>query len=397
MFNADQVKEFGKLFEEKMIEYRRHFHQNAELSFQEFETSKFIREKLSQWDIPCKEGIRGNSTIGIIDSGKPGPFVGFRADIDALPIEETNGLPFASVNKGVMHACGHDAHTAILLTLAEVFAKNRELIEGKVGFIFQQGEEKLPGGAKMILEDGGLDDMDCVYGLHIRSNLDVGQFESAAGVRSSAIHMFECEIEGKGGHTGFPHLAKDPVTLAAAVIQEFNQICAQCINPRDTATIAVGYLNTDNKGTHNVFSKSVTFGGTIRSLNNELVNELPKIMEKRLISLCESRGCKGTYKLIEGHPAVINLGEHYAYVAEAGKELGYENVHTDDILGSEDFSRMLLQKPGAYFTIGVRNPEKPETAGARHTPNLMLDEGGMRVGLELMLGAYLKTLDSMKK
>jgi len=394
-FDKEWIKQVSAAFEEKMIAYRRYLHEHAELSFQETETSQFLREKLQAMNITLKEGIRGNSIVAVIDSGKPGPSVGFRADMDALPITENNGLPFASKNCGVMHACGHDAHTAILLTLAEVFSENKDKICGKVTFIFQQGEELLPGGGKQIIEDGGLDGLDCIYALHIRTNLDVGQFDAEPGSRSCAVQAYEAEIIGKGGHTGFPQLAKDPVAAAAAAVTEIQQIASQCVNPRDTATIAVGYIHSNNEKSPNVFSQSVKFGGTIRTLHNELVPVLPKMIEQRLRGVCESRGCELRFELFPGYAAVTNCGEHYAYVVEAGTELGYESVLTNDVMGGEDFSYMLLEKPGAYFTIGVRNPEKPETAGDRHTPNLMMDESGMKVGLEMMLGTYLTTLDKM--
>lgn len=391
-FDANRIKEIGAAFEEKLIAYRRHLHENAELSFEEYETNRWIHKKLSQINVTFKENIRGNSIVAVFESNKPGPFIGFRADIDALPITEDNGLAFASRNTGVMHACGHDAHAAVLLALAEALAENPDLVKGKVAFIFQQGEELLPGGAKMVIEDGGLAGLDCIYAYHVRTNLNTGQFDAEPGIRSCGVQAYEVEIEGKGGHTGFPHLARDPIAAASAVISEIYQIVPQNIGPRETATISVSFIHSNNAASHNVFSQSVKFGGTIRTLNNDLLTEIPEIMEKKIEGVCGPRGCKGKLTIFPGYAAVVNDDTHYAIVAEAGEKLGYENQPMDDIMGAEDFSFMLQEKPGAYFTVGMRNQDVPGSGGDRHTPNLMLDEAGIRVAFELMLGTYVNTL-----
>ena len=396
MWNTDEIKKLGAAFESKLINYRRHLHQNAELSFEEYETNKWLHEKLENLNVMINGGIRGNSIVAVLDSGTPGPFIGFRADFDALPITECNGLAFASKNEGVMHACGHDAHAAILMCLAEVFSENLKLVKGKIAFIFQQGEEKLPGGARMLIEDGGLEGLDCIYALHVRTNLTVGQFDSEPGARSCAVQAYEIEIEGKGGHTGFPQLARDPIGAAAAAVNEIYQIRQLGVGPRETATLAVGYIHSNNQSSPNVYSQTVTLGGTIRTLSNDLLRTLPEMIEQRVSCVCEARGCKAKFTAFPGYAAVNNRSAHFSYVAEAGKRLGYENVPMDDVMGAEDFSYMLMEIPGAYFTIGVADPEDPSKAGDRHTPNLMIDERGLRVGFELMIGTYLITLEKME-
>jgi amidohydrolase len=393
IFDKDFVKAAGGEYEERLISYRRHIHQNAELSFKEFNTSKFIRDNLAGLPLTFKEGISGNSMVAVLDTGKPGPSIGIRADMDALPINEVNGWEFASKNEGVMHACGHDAHTAILIGLAQAMCEKKDHLAGKLTFIFQQGEELLPGGAKPIIEEGGLEGLDCVYALHVRTNLDIGQFDAEYGVRSCAAQAYEIEIKGKGGHTGFPHLARDPIATAAAAIEQIVTIVPQCVNPRDTATIAVGYIHSSNEKAANVYSDTVRFGGTIRTLNNDLVETLPEMIKERAEAVSKAHGCECTYTRFPGYAAVNNSTEHYKYVDEAGTALGYENVPTDDIMGAEDFSYMLMEKPGAYFTIGARDPEDEKTSGARHSPDLFLSEKVLREGFEIMMGTVLITMD----
>ncbi len=396
-FDVNIVKKLGADFDAKLIDYRRFLHQNAELSFQEHETSRWIREKLEKLPVTINEKIRGNSVVAVYDSKVPGPFIGFRADFDALPITEPEGLDFASKNKGVMHACGHDTHAAILMCLAEALTGNPDLVKGKVAFIFQQGEEKLPGGARMIIEDGGLEGLDCIYALHARTNLTVGEFDVEPGPRSCAVQAYEIEIQGKGGHTGFPQLANDPIGAASAAVNEIYQTVQLEAGPRETATLAVGYIHSNNQASPNVYSQTVKMGGTIRTLSNELLETLPKIIEKKVSCVCEARGCKAVFTAFPGYAAVNNRSRHYAYVAEAGEKLGYKNTPMDDVMGAEDFSYMLMEVPGAYFTVGMANPENPALSGDRHTPNLMIDEGGLRVGFELMAGTYLTSLERLEE
>lgn len=387
----DRVKALGEKYEDALISRRRYLHEHAELSFQEENGYAWLHENLSKLDVVFDDRISPNSIIATIDSGKEGPHIGFRADYDALPILEENDLPFQSVNKGVMHACGHDAHAAILLTLAEAMDQNRDLLQGKVSFIFQQGEEKLPGGARKIIEEGGLEDMDCVYALHVRTNLNIGQFDAEPGARSSTAAVYEMKISGSGGHTGFPHTATDPMMAATMLMDEIYKLRLTAVDPKDLATIAVSYIHSDNLNTPNVYSKEITLGGTIRTLSNKVAAELPGKLEELGQKVCDMKGCQFSFKHTPGYASVENNGAYWSYVDKAGRALGYENVSTQDVMGAEDFSFMLLEKPGAYFTIGTVDPSDPRTTGARHTPNLFMGEKGIRVGFEIMLGTYLTT------
>lgn len=380
--------------ESEMITYRRYIHEHPELSFQETNTAAFIRQKLEEFKIPLMGGIRGNSTVGVLRGEKSGPCIAFRADIDALPIQENNDLRFCSKTPKVMHACGHDAHTAILLTLARIFSENRELIRGEIRFVFEQAEEGLPGGARMLMEDGALDGVDHVFALHIRTNMDVGQVNIQPGARSAAIGSYELTITGRGGHSGFPHRAVDPVTVAADVVSAIYRIVPQRTNPQIASTLTVGYIHSDNQQSPNVICRTVTLGGSYRTTDNTLVEELLSWVKKSAQYICEANECEVTMETVIGYPAVINRGEDYKFALQAAEKLGFENIESQDIMGGEDFSYILEEYPGAYFTIGTREKDDPRTGGARHSCDMVLGERGMLVGLKMLLGTYLEATDN---
>ncbi len=391
-WEKERVLTLSEGMEAPMLEYRRHIHQNAELSFQETGTAQFIRDKLTAWGIQLMPGISGNSTVGILRGEKKGPCIAFRADIDALPIQEVNDLPFISQNPKVMHACGHDAHTAILLGLAQVLSQNREVLQGEVRFVFEQGEELLPGGAQPLLRDGGLEGADMVFALHVRTNMDIGKVNIQAGARSASIGSYDLTITGQGGHSGYPQRAVDPVTVAADVINAIYRIVPQRIDPQTATTVTVGYLHTDNDHSPNVISRSVNLGGSFRTTDNTLAEQITSWIEELARHICEANRCQLEFSRMIGYPATINRGREYEYVIRAAKALGYENITSDDIMGGEDFAYMLLEKPGAYFTIGARDPGDPRTGGARHSCDLYLGEACLKVGLEMLLGTYLMIL-----
>lgn len=383
------IKELTLPYDAVLREYRRHIHQNPELSFQEYETAAFIRQTLAGFDIPLMEGVPGNSTVGILKNGD-GPCLTFRADIDALPIQEENNLSFRSRNAKVMHACGHDSHTAILLTLAKLLSEHRELIRGEIRFLFQEGEELLPGGASKLVAANTLAGTDAVYALHIRSNMDVGQVNVQSGARSAAIGSYEFRITGKGGHSGFPHNCVDPVTVAADIVSSIYRISPQRTNPQTATTVTVGYIHSDNVASPNIISRTVTLGGSYRTTDNSLIYPILDRLEKigRLIS--EANDCSCEFTRTVGYPAVINRGGEYLNALRAAEKLGYENIQSEDIMGGEDFAHILREYPGAYFTIGTREADYPESGNARHSCAFQLGESGMMIGLNMLLGTYLE-------
>ncbi len=388
----EQLTALTAPLEAEMLGYRRYIHQHPELSFQEENTARFIREKLKEFGIPLMEGIRGNSTVGILKGAAEGPAIGFRADIDALPIQEENDLDFRSENPKVMHACGHDAHTAILLTMAEFLSEHREFIRGEVRFIFEQAEELLPGGASMMIEDGALKGLDRVFALHIRTNMDVGQVNVQSGPRSAAIGGYDITITGKGGHSGFPQRTIDPMTVAAELVSAIYHVVPQKTSPQTATTLTVGYIHSDNKNSPNIICRSVNLGGSYRATDNTLVEPLLERLQKLARCICEAHDCQVEIRIDRGYPAVINRGDSYEYALRAAQRLGYENIQSEDIMGGEDFAYMLEEMPGAYFTIGTREKDDPRTGGARHSCDLYLGERGLMVGLNMLLGTYFELI-----
>ena len=393
----ERVKEISEIYGQKLIEYRRYLHQNAELSFKELKTAEWVRNRLTSIGIPLKEGIQGNSVVGILDSGKPGPNIAFRADMDALPIEEENDLPFRSQYPGVMHACGHDAHTATILCLAEAFTANKDILRGKVVFLFQQAEEQLPGGAKTLVEDGALDGVDMVFAFHVEANFPVGKVRICSGARTAAIGTYDIKITGKGGHGGFPHETIDPVSAACAIAEGVHQIISQRVDPIETAVLTVAYISAGKVGVPNIIPGSAVMGGNVRCLNNELRGDLIRMVQNLADGICKSRGCTYEFNALYGYPAVINTERETGFAAAAAKELGYENEPGAPSLGGEDFSYMLLERPGSFFFVGVCDPDDPETKAPHHNSRFKIDEKGMTVAFNILLETYFQIVGEGSK
>ena len=308
---------------EKLVAYRRHLHENPELSFHEEKTSAWIREHLEAAGVPLMPGISGNSVVGVIDSGIPGPCVAFRADIDALPIQEETGLPYSSKVPNVMHACGHDAHTAILLCLAEIIAANRQIVEkGSIRFIFQQGEEVMPGGAHQLVKDGVMKDVDCVFGLHISNLFETGTVACTAGPTLAAACYFKIAIKGQAGHAAFPHKAVDTITPGCAIINELSQLVTKGTSAQETLVVNVTRFIAGDKTPLNVVPETAVLEGTIRAYNNELFRETQKKVGEIAQAVCAMKGCTCEYTCEDGYPAVINTEAETELAREAVREMG---------------------------------------------------------------------------
>ena len=266
------VKSITSPYEKELIETRRYLHRHPELSFQETDTAAYIRSTLNALGVPLMEGISGTSTVAVIKGEKTGPCIAFRADIAALPVEEENDLPFKSEVPGVMHACGHDIHTAVLLTFAKVLTAHPELVRGTVKLIFQAAEEKLPGGAKALCEEGAMKDVDLIYGFHCASAFPLGTIAVTPRAYSAAIGIYEVKIHGKGGHGGYPQNALNPVPVACMVGSALNQILAEKKNPLEGGVLTVSYINGGQYP--NIITDTVTLGGNVRTLNNDLIDKV---------------------------------------------------------------------------------------------------------------------------
>lgn len=375
----------------KLMGIRHHLHENPELSFVEYNTAAYIREQLKGMGITQIQEI-GTSTVAVLEGKEPGPCIAFRADIDALPVQEENDLSYCSKIPGVMHACGHDTHTACLLCMADILAEHPELVKGKVKFIFQAAEEKLPGGAKAVCEAGVMKDVDKVYGFHCSSAYPVGTVAVSPGASSAAIAIYEVKIQGYGGHGSSPHNAKNPVPVACMVASALNQILAEKKDPTECGVFTVSYINGGEYP--NIITDTVTLGGNVRTLDNDLILRILGSITSISKGICEGFGLTCEVSSTIGYPATINVAEHVEVIKEAVKEMGYTHEEKPISLGGEDFSYYLMEKPGAYFTVGMADPENPATYAPHHNGGFQLDERGLRIGLELDLATYLKALEA---
>ncbi len=338
--------------------------------------------------IALQDGITGTSTVGILKGREAGPCIAFRADIDALPVEENNDLPYKSKTPGIMHACGHDTHAACLLVLARILSEHPELVKGTVKFIFQAAEEKLPGGAKALCADHALDGVDMVFGMHSSSNHPLGTITLSHSSSSAAIGIYEVTIHGKGGHGSAPHNAKNPVPVACLLASALNQILAEKKAPADTGVFTVSYINGGQYP--NIITDTVTLGGNIRTQDNALIQQIFGHIDSISHGICEAHGMTCDVTTTLGYPATINTPEYADVIADAADTMGYTPVEESGSLGGEDFAYFLMEKPGAYFHVGMADPDRPITSSPHHNCNFQLDERGLAIALEMELALYLK-------
>jgi amidohydrolase len=377
--------------EARAIAWRRHLHANPELSFEEVETSQFVHETLAGFGGLDLERPTPTSVVAHLRGARPGKRLALRADIDALPIQEESGLDFASRRPGVMHACGHDAHTAMLLATAKLLRERRTELEGEVRFVFQHAEEKPPGGASELVAAGVMDGVDLIVGCHITSRLEAGAVLIAVGPWMAAADMFEIGLTGVGGHAGQPHLSVDPIVAAAAVVTGLQQIVSRETSPLDSAVVSVTRISGGTA--NNVIPERVVLGGTVRALTPETRTRTREAMERVLRGVSEAYRVEHRFDWIEGYAPVVNDSEVAAVVERAARaELGDGAIASpQSVMAGEDFSAYLQVAPGAFFNVGARN----EAIGAtwpHHHPRFAIDEAALRNGIAVMARTALDIL-----
>jgi amidohydrolase len=384
----DKIKLLAKKYAPEFIEVRHHLHAHPELSYKEFETSKFVQNKLNEfgigYEIKATTGV-----IGLIKGKNPEKrIVALRADMDALPIKEENNLPYKSVNEGVMHACGHDVHTTCLMGAARILNELKNEWEGTVKLIFQPGEEKNPGGASLLIKEGVLEDPrpSAIFGLHVHPGLQVGKMSFRGGkVMASADELY-ITIKGKGGHAASPHLCIDPILIASHLIISLQQIVSRHNNPHNPTVLSI----TAFKGgtTTNVIPDEVKLKGTFRAMNEEWRFKAHDLIRKMCTDLVSSMGGKVELLIDVGYPSVYNNEAlNDLAMQKAADFIGKENVEeTEKRMGAEDFGYYSQLIPGCFFRLGVMNKEKGITSGV-HTPTFNIDESAIETGIGMM--AYL--------
>jgi amidohydrolase len=382
-----QMKELATSVTEWATACRRHLHQHPELSYQEKETSEFIAAELRKMGYEPQTGIGGYGIKVVLQGGKgPGRTIALRADIDALPIQEQTGLPFASLTDGVMHACGHDVHTAVLLGAARALRELQAELKGQVVLIFQPGEESAPGGATLMMKDGVLENphVDAIFGMHVLPSLPVGLMGFGDGPRMGAPNEFDLTIHGKGGHGAHPYATVDAVYVACQVVNALQGVVSRNINPFDPVVLTVGSIHSGNK--HNIIPSEAVLQGTVRTMSQPVQEKVLRRIQEVADGVCAAHGATATLKVETGYPVLVNSPEETALAqAAATTVLGEANITImEPSMGAEDFGFYLLERPGSFVRLGVAAPDDRERAGL-HTARLNVDEGCIPVGVAYSL------------
>lgn len=373
-------------YESIMTAYRRHLHAHPELSFQEIKTSQYIVDNMSK--LKHAEIIRpvGTSVLVKFVTGKAGPKIGLRADIDALPIqEERDELDFKSQNNGVMHACGHDIHTSMLMAACHYFDDHFDHLTGEIWAIFQHAEELLPGGAREMVATGLFNDLDFIYGQHIWSNLALGTIDVKDGAASSNTDAYVIKIQGKGGHASQPENSIDPVIIGSIIVQKLQTIVSRMTSPQEAGVISNTYFNAGSKPGINVIPDVCHIGGSVRSSTDKMRHLYKDTISKMAHSTCEDYGatCEIDYTL--GYSMIHNNSEKTAFVRAIANQVEGANVIADKcMLGGEDFSAFSDIVPSTFVFVGGANP-KLGFDYPHHHPKFGIDEESMLYGLQLLI------------
>ena len=376
----------------QLIEWRRRLHQLPELGFKEQITAEFITQKLQEWGIEHQTGIANTGIIAIIKGKRQDtefikePVLAIRADMDALPIQEENEVPYRSQHDGVMHACGHDGHTAIALATAYYLSQHCDTFTGTVKIIFQPAEEG-PGGAQSMIAAGVLKnpDVDAIIGLHLWNNLPLGTVGVRSGALMAAVECWRCTILGKGGHGAMPHQTIDSIVVAAQVINALQTIVARNVDPLESAVVTVGELHAGTA--QNVIADTARLSGTVRYFNPALSELIPQRLEQIIAGICQSHGASYDLEYWRLYPPVINNPD----IAELVRSVAAEVIETPigiipecQTMGGEDMSFFLQEVPGCYFFLGSANLTK-NLAYPHHHPRFDFDETALGMGVEIFV------------
>lgn len=392
MMIKSQIQQKSTEILDELIAIRSHLHANPELSFKEFETSKFVQNKLDEYGISYKAGFVETGIVGFIKGGKStGKCIALRADLDALPIQETTGASYASKNDGIMHACGHDVHTTILLGVAKILNENKEDLYHDIKLIFQPGEERLPGGASLMIKEGVLDNpkVDEMYALHVFPEMQVGKVGVKSGMYMASCDEVFMTVKGKGGHGAMPQQNIDPILISAHLITSLQQVVSRNCPPQIPCVLSFGKI--EGLGATNVIPDNVALEGTFRTMNEDWRAEAHKTIEHHAKTLAKSMGGDVHVDIRKGYPYLENHPELTAKAkASLINQFGEDKVEELPLrLTAEDFSYYSQEVPCSFFRLGVRNESKGITAPV-HNSNFDIDEKSLQVGVEMMLAVVLR-------
>lgn len=389
-----RIKTLSEQYSDEVIEARRHLHAHPELSYQEFGTAEYVAKKLKGYGISVKEGVATTGLVAEVEGRNPGKkVIALRADMDALPINEANDVPYKSTVPGVMHACGHDVHTSSLLGTAKILNDVKDSFEGTVRFLFQPGEEKNPGGASYMIRDGALENPrpSGIIGQHVFPLLPVGKIGFREGMYMASSDEIYIRVIGKGGHAAAPELLIDPILIASHIIIALQQVISRNASPKQPTVLSFGDIV--GKGATNVIPDEVRIAGTFRAMNETWRETALKKIRTIAESIAEGMGGKCEIEISRGYPYLENNPELTRRIRHAAEQyMGKDNVVEIDItLGSEDFSYYSQVIPASFYRLGTSNAAKGKTSFV-HTPTFDIDEDALKIGPGLMAWMALSEL-----
>jgi amidohydrolase len=385
-FSDDDIRE--------LVEVRRDLHAHPEIAFREERTARVVAERLRTLGLEPVTGVAGTGVLATLGGSRPGRTVLLRADMDALPIEEENEVPYRSRHQGVMHACGHDCHTSILLGVSKRLLHERKRLRGAVRLCFQPAEEQ-GGGAEAMIRDGALENphVDAAFGVHVWQDLDVGEVAVTSGPFMAAVDEFTVTVHGKGAHAAMPHLGVDPVVCLAHVVTALQSIASRTASPFHEVVVSVTQVKAGTA--FNIIPESAWMNGTVRVFDPELYQALPGHFERIVRGVAAAMGCGVEIRYDRfnqptvNHPAMAELAR-----AAAVEVVGADHVRSDvRTMGGEDFSAFLHRVPGCFIAIGSRNRERGLVHGHHH-PRFDVDERCLEIGAEVLLGTARRYLES---
>ncbi len=389
-----KIKQLAKDLASETVANRRHLHTNPELSFHEYNTAKFVAQKLRDIGLSPQEGIANTGVVALIEGKNPNQkVIGLRADMDALPIFEKNDVPYKSQNEGVMHACGHDAHTASLLGAAKILYQLREEFEGTIKLVFQPAEEKAPGGASIMIKEGVLQNplINSMLGQHVAPNIPVGKIGFREGMYMASTDELYLTVKGKGGHGAMPDQLIDPVLIASHVIVSLQQIISRNKKPANPSVLSFGRFIAD--GVTNVIPNEVTIQGTFRCMDEEWREDGLRRMKKMAEGITEAMGGVCDFEIVKGYPFLKNHPELTRRVKnEATLYMGEENIIDLDLwMAGEDFAFYSQVVDSCFYRLGTRNEARGIISGV-HTPTFDIDEKSLEIGPGLMSWLAIREL-----
>lgn len=365
--------------------WRQHIHANPDLSFQEKATADYIAAELASFGPLELRRLTPNSVVAELRGKHPGPVWALRADIDALPLQEESGETFSSCKPGVMHACGHDAHSAMLMGAAKVLCDFQDQLKGSVRFIFQHAEEVPPGGAQELVKLGVLENVEYIFGLHVMPDRPTQTLSLKEGVFSASSDNFDIVITGKGGHGSMPHLCVDPIVIGAEIVSALQQIVARKLDPLHAPVLTIATFQSGES--YNVIPNSARLAGTLRTHNQQVRELVPQLMQQVIAGIVAAHGAsfeiewQSGYAVGNNHPQACEIARNV--IQQHFPEQTLQTV-TTPLFGSEDFSSYQQHVPGCFIFVGCRNPEKGAVWNV-HNPHFLLDEDAMKVGVKTHL------------